>query len=69
MTSYVYHTDLDRMDIIEPGSVQHMGSNALAVVQEMANSVNIDSYDSSKMLYFDILGEYIILYIFYSIFC
>lgn len=58
--SYVYHTNRDTLNRIEPGSIQHMGENALATIKELAKSPNLATASSSKarMIYFDFLGNF-----------
>lgn len=68
----VYHTKNDKLELLTPGSLQHLGENVLALLLEAAasdklpliGSNNSKSGVSSKMesVYFDILGRYFITY-------
>lgn len=54
---YAYHTQLDRTDRVAPGSVQHMGADALAVVRALASAPAPDPRAAaSRAVYYDVLG-------------
>ncbi|MGH7665615.1 MAG: M28 family peptidase, partial [Gemmatimonadaceae bacterium] len=67
---YAYHTALDRVGNIEPGSVQHMGANALAVVRELASrplpSAGAGAAGTASVgdasVYYDFLGRAMLAY-------
>eukprot|EP00250_Pteridium_aquilinum_P028284 c36898_g1_i1 orf=174-2999(-) len=67
----VYHTKNDKIELLVPGSLQHIGDNILALLLEAAVSDKLSSsgFDNgisgpSKMesVYFDILGKFLITY-------
>lgn len=58
---YAYHTNLDRPSRIDPGSLQHMGANALGLVRELA-STDIRRHSSDRAVYYDLLGVGMITY-------
>lgn len=66
--SYVYHTDLDQLHMLHPGSIQHMGDNVLSLMQALARSDFIDSTAHATTLashpgvYADIYGRYMVHY-------
>jgi hypothetical protein len=53
---YAYHTALDRMDRLTPGSLQHMGANTLALVRELANAETLEGGPATPGIYYDVLG-------------
>ncbi|VFQ64785.1 unnamed protein product [Cuscuta campestris] len=68
--SAVYHTKNDRLGLLKPGSLQHLGENMLPFLLEAAKSdlpqgkENLYSENSEEdtVIYFDILGKYMIVY-------
>lgn len=67
----VYHTRNDKIQLLTPGSLQHLGDNMLALLREVAVSNELPSIGTIKgeetegkmeMVYFDILGKYLITY-------
>lgn len=68
----VYHTKNDKIELLTPGSLQHIGENILALILEVAVSdklPNLSSGSSSAgamsergIVYFDILGKFFITY-------
>lgn len=72
--SYKYHTRLDVPENIEPGAIQHMGENTLALLEyltsnetAMGNSMHAEALPAmptSAMIYFSGLGGH--LFIVYS---
>ncbi|ODN00400.1 Endoplasmic reticulum metallopeptidase 1 [Orchesella cincta] len=61
---WVYHTKWDRLSEIPPGSLQHMGSNALAILKHLSKEVDFSEIEDSdgKMVFFDVLGLFMIYY-------
>lgn len=53
---WAYHTPLDRVAAIAPGSVQHMGANALAVVRALAAGPLPGDVGGRPSVYYDLLG-------------
>ncbi|CAA0825312.1 Zn-dependent exopeptidases superfamily protein [Striga hermonthica] len=67
----VYHTKNDKLELLKPGSLQHLGENMLAFLLHAAASSNIPKGKSTesdlksnedKAIYFDILGTYMITF-------
>ncbi|CAN8275017.1 unnamed protein product [Cochlearia groenlandica] len=67
----VYHTKNDKIELIKPGSLQHLGENMLAFLIRVASSSDLpkdktlEGEEKSKpdsAIYFDILGKYMIVY-------
>uniref|UniRef100_A0A1J3J9S4 Vacuolar membrane protease n=1 Tax=Noccaea caerulescens TaxID=107243 RepID=A0A1J3J9S4_NOCCA len=67
----VYHTKNDKIELIKPGSLQHLGENMLAFLIRVASSSDLpkektqQGEEKSKLdsaVYFDILGKYMIVY-------
>lgn len=57
--SYLYHTPLDSLDIIERGTFQHLGENTLNTLIAMANSellADPSHVNQPGVVYFDLLG-------------
>jgi hypothetical protein len=56
--SNVYHTDRDTMDIVESGSIQHLGDNVLAIIREFTTCGILDKQvtPTAKLIYYDVLG-------------
>jgi hypothetical protein len=52
---YAYHTQLDRTWNVAPGSLQHMGANALALTRELASRPT-PPRSAQRAVYYDILG-------------
>ena len=57
-----YHTALDRTAAVAPGSVQHMGDNALALARELAAGELPDGEHPARSVYYDLLGLHMIAY-------
>jgi hypothetical protein len=59
-----YHTTRDRSWNVDPGSVQHMGANALALVRELASSSRPDAALSGgpPSVYYDLFGMVMLAY-------
>ncbi|KAL9419093.1 hypothetical protein AB3S75_036945 [Citrus x aurantiifolia] len=69
--SAVYHTKNDKLDLLKPGSLQHLGENMLAFLLQAASSTSLPKgnaiekegkTDHETAVYFDILGTYMVLY-------
>ncbi|KQJ83633.1 hypothetical protein BRADI_5g15930v3 [Brachypodium distachyon] len=67
----VYHTKNDKMKLLKPGSLQHIGENMLAFLLHAAASPKFmkdahqakqESTEQKKAIFFDILGKYMIVY-------
>ena len=59
---YAYHTALDRTSRVAAGSVQHMGSNALALVRELAGGPLPGNVGGAPSVYYDVLGRVMVVY-------
>lgn len=62
---WVYHTKWDKLSEIPPGSLQHMGANALAILKHLSSKIDfseVDTDSSGKMVYFDVFGLFMIFY-------
>lgn len=56
--SYLYHTHLDVTKNLEPGSIQHLGENTLAIVQYLAKNSSLTQIEpTSEVVFFDTLGK------------
>ncbi|KAL9422163.1 hypothetical protein AB3S75_034434 [Citrus x aurantiifolia] len=69
--SAVYHTKNDRLDLLKPGSLQHLGENMIDFLLQTASSTSIPKGNAVEEegktvhetgVYFDILGKYMVLY-------
>lgn len=64
----MYHTDRDVLDNIRQGTVQAMGQNALALIEELARQLAAremagkTEIDTEKAIYFDVLGIFMVVY-------
>ncbi|KAH9625292.1 hypothetical protein KSS87_009050 [Heliosperma pusillum] len=67
----VYHTKNDKVELLKPGSLQHLGENMLAFLLEAASSPSLPNNnaheaaaysDQDSAIYFDILGTYMVVY-------
>ncbi|WP_224362166.1 M28 family peptidase [Hyalangium versicolor] len=60
---YAYHTMRDRVDRVEPGSLQHLGANLLATVRELSQSEQLQAKSSEPAaVYYDVLGRWMLVY-------
>lgn len=50
-----YHTPLDRVDRLDPASVQHLGDTALAAIRGLAQA-DLEAMPASSRVYLDVLG-------------
>ncbi|CAE6112707.1 unnamed protein product [Arabidopsis arenosa] len=67
----VYHTKNDKIELIKPGSLQHLGENMLAFLLRVASAADLpkdktlqgeEKSNSDSAVYFDVLGKYMIVY-------
>lgn len=67
----VYHTKNDKLKLLKPGSLQHLGENMLAFLLHTAASSQLskgkamavnDKSDGDAAIYFDILGTYMVVF-------
>ncbi|XP_042487865.1 endoplasmic reticulum metallopeptidase 1 isoform X2 [Macadamia integrifolia] len=70
-SSAVYHTKNDKLKLLKPGSLQHLGENMLAFLLQTATSSRFLSdkaietsevISQDQAIYFDIMGTYMIVY-------
>jgi len=60
---YAYHTRLDNVDAITPGSIQHEGSNVLHLVRYLGDLDFATVKDNDqKMVFFDVYGLFMVYY-------
>ncbi|XP_057979606.1 uncharacterized protein LOC131165654 isoform X2 [Malania oleifera] len=68
--SAVYHTKNDKLKLLKPGSIQHLGENMLAFLLHTASSSQLpdnkameaNEIERDSAIFFDILGSYMIVY-------
>ncbi|KAG0484682.1 hypothetical protein HPP92_008761 [Vanilla planifolia] len=66
----VYHTKNDKLKLLKPGSLQHLGENMLAFLVHVARSPDLSKIavpddkarEENMPIYFDVLGMYMIVY-------
>ncbi|KAJ8533714.1 hypothetical protein K7X08_007038 [Anisodus acutangulus] len=67
----VYHTKNDKLKLLTPGSLQHLGENMLAFLLKAGSSTNLpkdkatnsrDKSGQDTAIYFDILGTYMVVF-------
>ena len=56
------HTDLDRLDRLEAGGMQHMGDVALSATRALASASTTLAEDPRPVVYYDILGYTMLAY-------
>jgi hypothetical protein len=61
LDGYAYHTPLDTPARLEPGSLQHLGANTLALTRALAGDASLSAALASPV-YFDLLGTAFIAY-------
>ncbi|XP_062226190.1 uncharacterized protein LOC133924597 [Phragmites australis] len=70
-TTSVYHTKNDKMKLLKPGSLQHIGDNMIAFLLHTAASPKFlkdaqqqkqENTEQNKAVFFDILGKYMVVY-------
>jgi hypothetical protein len=60
---FFYHTKFDNIDAVTPGSIQHEGSNVLALLEHFGNlDFSEIHYNDQKMVFYDIFGFFMISY-------
>lgn len=59
---WAYHTSLDRASAVAPGSMQHMGANALALTRALADGPLQGDVGGSPSVYYDLLGVRMLTY-------
>lgn len=63
---WVYHTEFDRPEAIEPGAIQRAGENVLAVTKALINSPNLNKppnfNEGNKWVFFDVMGLFTVFY-------
>ncbi|KAI4351377.1 hypothetical protein L6164_005747 [Bauhinia variegata] len=69
--SAVYHTKNDKLELLKPGSLQHLGENMLPFLLHVAAYSHFpkvsatdseENMDHNNAIYFDILGTYMVVY-------
>ncbi|CAH9055150.1 unnamed protein product [Cuscuta epithymum] len=66
----VYHTKNDKVELLKPGSLQHLGENMLPFLLRAAKSSDLPQSNATlsieisedTVVYFDILGKYMMVY-------
>jgi hypothetical protein len=61
---YVYHTEYDNLDQVEPSVLQNTGENLLELVKAMStrNATTTSKSHRTKYVFFDVLGVYMFSY-------
>ncbi|MDY7232949.1 M28 family metallopeptidase [Hyalangium rubrum] len=59
---YAYHTPLDTPERVTPGSLQHVGSNTLALARALAEQPPPPSAQAETSIYYDLLGGVMFVY-------
>jgi hypothetical protein len=59
---WAYHTQRDRTWNVSPGTVQHMGANALALTRALANGPLPGNVSAERAVYYDVLGAFMLVY-------
>lgn len=59
---YAYHTALDRVERVQPGSIQHMGGNTVALVRDLASGPLPGDVGGGPSVYYDFLGRTMFAY-------
>ncbi|CAM0140646.1 hypothetical protein VKS41_006671 [Umbelopsis sp. WA50703] len=61
--SYLYHTHLDTPKHLQPGSIQHLGENVLAIVEYLAKNTTLTGLErTNQVVYFDFYGKFFLVY-------
>ncbi|KAI8370366.1 uncharacterized protein BYT42DRAFT_582089 [Radiomyces spectabilis] len=61
--SYLYHTHLDVTKHLQPGAIQHLGENTLAVVNYLAQNSSLEGIEpTSEIVFFDVHGLFFVVY-------
>ncbi|CAG7712882.1 unnamed protein product, partial [Allacma fusca] len=62
---WVYHTKLDNVAEVSPGSIQHLGDNLLGLVEHIGNldfeSVQTENIETTS-IFFDVFGLFVVYY-------
>ncbi len=56
------HTDLDRLSVLEPGAMQHLGDATLSATRELARGSTQLRSDPQRAVYYDVLGLTMLVY-------
>ncbi|KAJ3221642.1 hypothetical protein HDU81_010505, partial [Chytriomyces hyalinus] len=57
--SYLYHTMQDTAENVEPGLLQHMGENTLAVVEHLLTKAEIETFKEGRdFVHFDLFDKF-----------
>jgi hypothetical protein len=56
-----YHSEADNLENVDERSIQHEGSNALALTRHFGN-VSLENISASDVIYFDLLGSTMVIY-------
>ncbi|MGH7632893.1 MAG: M28 family peptidase, partial [Gemmatimonadaceae bacterium] len=59
---WAYHTQRDRTWNVTPGTLQHMGANALALTRALASGALPGNVSSDRAVYYDVLGAFMLSY-------
>jgi hypothetical protein len=59
---WAYHTQRDRTWNVTPGTLQHMGANALALARALASGALPGNVSSERAVYYDGLGAFMLSY-------
>lgn len=61
--SYLYHTHLDITEHLQPGSLQHLGANTLAIINYLAQNATLTGIEiASDVVFFDVQGLFFVVY-------
>ncbi|KAI7894554.1 uncharacterized protein EV154DRAFT_437984 [Mucor mucedo] len=61
--SYLYHTHLDITEHLQPGAIQHLGANTLAIVNYLAQNATLTGIEiASDVVFFDFQGLFFVVY-------
>jgi hypothetical protein len=56
--SYLYHTHLDLPKYLQPGSIQHLGENVLAITRHLVQNTTLTDIErTNQVVYFDFYGK------------
>ena len=56
-----YHSEADNLENVDERSIQHEGSNALALTRHFGN-VSLENISATDVIYFDLLGSTMVIY-------
>lgn len=59
---YSYHTALDRLDRVQPGSLQALGNNVLGAVRALSQAKPTADEVQERAFFFDVLGRVMVAY-------